>query len=126
MPAPHVPATSQLVVELLVTNLDRAVAFYLDLGFAEVERHDRFVALAWEEHLFFLDERADLPPLAADAPTRANVRIMVPDVDAHWQQALARGVRVAAPIADRSYGLRDFTIVDPDGFGVRFATRLTE
>jgi hypothetical protein len=31
---------------------------------------------------------------------------------------------VLAPIADRDYGLRDFTIADPDGFGVRFGTRI--
>jgi hypothetical protein len=31
---------------------------------------------------------------------------------------------VLAPIADREYGLRDFTIADPDGFGVRFGTRI--
>jgi hypothetical protein len=34
------------------------------------------------------------------------------------------GARVLAPIADRDYGLRDFTIADPDGFGIRFATRI--
>jgi hypothetical protein len=28
------------------------------------------------------------------------------------------------PLADRYYGLRDFAIADPDGFGVRFATVL--
>jgi hypothetical protein len=27
-------------------------------------------------------------------------------------------------IGDRYYGLRDFTIADPDGFGVRFASPL--
>jgi hypothetical protein len=27
-------------------------------------------------------------------------------------------------VADRDYGLRDFTIADPDGFGIRFATRI--
>jgi NAD(P)H-dependent FMN reductase len=31
---------------------------------------------------------------------------------------------VVSPIADRYYGLRDFTIADPDGFGVRFASTL--
>jgi len=34
------------------------------------------------------------------------------------------GARVIDPIAERYYGLRDFTIADPDGFGIRFATRL--
>jgi uncharacterized glyoxalase superfamily protein PhnB len=53
-----------------------------------------------------------------------NVRVMVPDVDAVWQRVNALGLHVVAPLADRAYHLRDFTIVDPDGFGVRFATRL--
>jgi hypothetical protein len=34
------------------------------------------------------------------------------------------GARVIIPIGDRYYGLRDFTIADPDGFGVRFASPL--
>jgi hypothetical protein len=34
------------------------------------------------------------------------------------------GARVVVPIADRYYGLRDFIVVDPDGFGVRFASTL--
>ena len=33
--------------------------------------------------------------------------------------------RVIKPIADRYYGLRDFTIADPDGFGLRFGTSLS-
>ena len=27
------------------------------------------------------------------------------------------------PLEDRYYGLKDFIIADPDGFGVRFGTR---
>jgi len=34
------------------------------------------------------------------------------------------GATVVIPIADRYYGLRDFTMADPDGFGVRFASLL--
>jgi hypothetical protein len=30
------------------------------------------------------------------------------------------------PIADRYYGLRDFMIADPEGFGIRFASALHE
>ena len=71
-----------------------------------------------ENHRFFLEPRPDLPA-PADHP-QANVRIMVPAVDEYAQL----GARVIKPIADRHYGLRDFTIADPDGFGLRFGTRL--
>ena len=34
------------------------------------------------------------------------------------------GASVMVPIGDRYYGLRDFTISNPDGFGIRFASVL--
>ena len=37
-----------------------------------------------------------------------------------------RGVPVLWPLANRAYGLRDFTIAGPDGVGLCCATRLTD
>jgi catechol 2,3-dioxygenase-like lactoylglutathione lyase family enzyme len=120
--AGYVDPTEQLVVELFVRDAARAKAFYERLGFTVLEDRGDFVELTWEGHRLFLDERPDLPP--PPAHPRANVRVMVPDVDRYWVLAQELSARVLAPIADRDYGLRDFTIVDPDGFGVRFGTRL--
>ena len=64
-------------------------------------------------------ELSEAPPFPL-----ANVRVMVPNVDDLWALASRLGVRVVLPIADRYYGLRDFTVADPDGFGIRFATLL--
>jgi len=119
----YVEPTDQLVVEVFVRDMQRSMAFYLELGFELVEDRGEFVDLAWDGHHLYLDERDDLPDLHPGVPT-ANVRIMVPDVDAYWTRAVAGGAHVLAPIADRDYGLRDFTILDPDGLGLRFATRL--
>ena len=121
MAAPYVPGTEQLVVEIHVRSLDRAVDFYRGLGFEILDRKGGFAVVTWEGHRLFLDERPHHePPPAA----QANVRVMVPDVDAWWRRATGMGARVLAPITDRNYGLRDFTIADPDGFGIRFATRI--
>jgi uncharacterized glyoxalase superfamily protein PhnB len=49
---------------------------------------------------------------------------MVSDVDEYWKRVNEMGARIIVPLADRYYGLRDFTIADPDGFGVRFASVL--
>ena len=119
----YVEPTEQLVVEVFVRDMHRSKAFYLDVGFELIEDRGEFVDLAWEGHHLYLDERDDLPALHPGVPM-ANVRIMVPDVDAYWARAVASGVQVLAPIDDREYGLRDFTILDPDGVGLRFATRL--
>ena len=106
---------------MYVRDLDRALDFYQRLGFELLSRHDRFAALTWEGHRFFLDERPSYEPPSSP---QANVRVMVPDVDACWRRATGMAARVLAPIADRDYGLRDFTVSDPDGFGIRFATRI--
>lgn len=112
--------TEQLVVEVTVRDLGRSLALYEALGFTLERRDGGFAALRWGERRLFLDECADLPPL--DGPARANVRVIVPDVDAVWKVARSLGLVVERPTADRYYGLRDFTVLDPDGFGLRFAS----
>ena len=120
----YVDSTDQLVTEIFVRDIRKSTEFYRRLGFELVRDDGDFVELTWEGHLLFLDERPDMGPVP-DAP-QANVRVMVPDVDRFWELAQQMGARVLAPIADKYYGLRDFAIADPDGFAVRFATRLEE
>lgn len=114
---------AQLVVEVMVRDLERSLALYTALGFAVERRDGGFAVLRWGERRLFLAAHADLA--APSGPTRANLRILVPDVDRLWLLAQAQGMSVERPIADRDYGLRDFTVVDPDGFGLRFASWLS-
>ena len=126
----YVDPTEQLVTEIIVSDIKRSTAFYRRLGFALLRDGGGFVELTWEEHQLFLDERSAGPEgdqAALSAPQQvppANIRVMVPNVDDYWRLAQDLSARIVAPIADRSYGLRDFTIADPDGFGVRFASIL--
>ena len=120
----YVPPEQQLVVEIFVRDAACSKAFYQQLGFEMSEDRGTFIVLTWEGHELFLDERSDLatPP----SVPQANVRVMVADVDGYWARAQAMGAPVLVPIADRDYGLRDFTILDPDGFGLRFGSRLQD
>lgn len=118
----YVAPTSQLVVEIFVRDIARSAEFYRRFGFTVVEDKGSFISLTWEGHLLFLDERREIAPPAEHPP--ANVRIMVPDVERLWRFAVELGAPVFSPIADRDYGIRDFTLLDPDGFGLRFASRL--
>jgi catechol 2,3-dioxygenase-like lactoylglutathione lyase family enzyme len=126
----YVPATHQLVTEILVRDVRRSTDFYQSLGFTLLRNDGDFVELAWEDHRLFLAEttafhqgmQVNIGPRAA-VPV-AGIRVMVPNVDDYWKKARDIGAPIVIPIADRSYGLRDFTIGDPDGFAVRFATRL--
>lgn len=110
----------QLVVEIIVRNLDTSLAFYTGLGFTLQRRDDGFAVLRLGARRVFLDQCTDLPRL--HGPSRANVRIITPDVDQIWAKVQALGVPVQRPIAYRTYGLRDFTVSDPDGFELRFAS----
>ena len=112
----------QLVLEVMVRDLERSLAIYTALGFTLDRRDGGFAALRWGDRPLFLDERVDLP--APTGPGRANVRILVPDVDRLWAVAHSLNLPVERPIANRYYGLRDFTVLDPDGFGLRFASWL--
>ena len=122
MTGPRVERAEQLVLEINVSDIHRSLAQYTALGF-ELDRHDDgFAVLRWEDRRLFLSESRDLPPF--DGTSRGNVRIIVADVDAVWQRVRELGMPIEREIADRSYGLRDFSVLDPDGFGLRFASIL--
>src|SRR5688500_17631017 len=124
----YVDSTEQLVTEIMVKDIRHSTNFYRLLGFQLLRDGGDFVELAWEDHRLFLAEISavhDLPELPlqpAPAFPSANVRVMVRDVDHYWKIANDIGAKIIVPIADRYYGLRDFTIADPDGFGIRFAS----
>ncbi len=122
----YVEPTEQLVTAMFVRDISRSVEFYRKLGFSLVRDDGGFVELAWEGHLLFLnDEYKDELP-ASPGPLQGNIRVMVPNVDDYWVLAQKMAARVLWPIADRTYGLRDFMVADPDGYGVRFATKLSD
>ena len=126
----YVDPTEQLVTEIMVRDIKRSTAFYRRLGFTLLRDGGGFVELTWEEHQLFLDEHSagpagDQAAMSAPQPfPPANIRVMVPNVDDYWQLAQDIGAQIVEPIADRSYGLRDFIIADLDGFGLRFASVL--
>ena len=127
----YVNPTEQLVTEIVVRDIRRSIAFYQRLGFNLLRDGGDFVELTWEDHRLFLAELSafrDAPDAALPTPTfpLANVRVMVRNVDEYWKLVNEIGAQIIIPLADRYYGLRDFTIADPDGFGVRFASLLPE
>ena len=126
----YVDSTEQLVTEIVVRDIGRSVEFYERRGFRLLRDGGDVVELTWEDHRLFLAELSafrDAPDAAPVTPSPfpfANVRVMVPDVDECWRRVNEVGARIIVPLGDRYYGLRDFTIADPDGFGVRFASVL--
>ena len=128
----YVDPTEQLVTEIVVRDVQRSARFYRLLGFVLLRDGGDFVELTWENHRLFLAQPSAFHEVdrveSSEVPQfpRANLRVMVPNVDDYWTRANDIGAQIVVPIDDRYYGLRDFIIADPDGFGIRFASKLDD
>ncbi len=120
----YVEAAEQLIVELYVRDVKQSTAFYERLGFKAVRKEPAFVELGWSDSRLYLEQIPGQP--APPATLVANLRIMVVDVDRYWNLCQAMKLPVRRAIGDRYYGLRDFTVVSPDGIGLRFASKLKQ
>jgi resuscitation-promoting factor RpfA len=113
---------SGITVTLLISDLSRSIVFYRDiLGFREVDA-GRGTAV-----LEFGDARVLLRVVEGATPTQRLVQMLleVPDVDATYQQLLARGVSfLHRPRRVGQYEqleLRAAAFRDPDGHGIAIA-----
>lgn len=109
--------SAQLVTELPVRSLAESLSFYRTAGFKLARATATFGVLSWGDRYLYLIERAG----AAEGPDPASIRVIVADVDAFFARAGQLGWRIRHPLADRGYGLRDFVVLDPDGYELRFA-----
>jgi len=115
----------QVVPALRITDCARSKAFYVDgLGF-HIEWEHRF-----EPHLpVFMRVSRDglafyLTEHEGDCQVGGLVHLYVPDVDAWYAECLRKGVPVKEAPNESLEGLRDMTVVDPDGNQLRIGTRL--
>jgi len=53
-------------------------------------------------------------------PAASKVYFQVASVDAYYSTVTQAGAKVAVPLGDRPYGMRDFRIVDPSGNELSF------
>jgi uncharacterized glyoxalase superfamily protein PhnB len=122
-------SSSGLAPELFVRDLTASIRFYEQaLGFSVVRQDAEFAVLSLGPARIQLvvSEQSDVQVKAwLDGGPRGlgvNVRTIVDDVDALYDRAQRHGVPILRPIGDRFYELRDFTLADPDGFVLSFAS----
>jgi catechol 2,3-dioxygenase-like lactoylglutathione lyase family enzyme len=129
-----------LVPELDVSDLAQSLEFYVGLiGFAvRYERpEERFAYLTLDRAHLMLEEakgpgrRFRLAPLERPYGRGVNFQITVADAAALHERVLAAGLVPQLPIEERWYrldrgeiGLRQFALLDPDGYLLRFVTEL--
>jgi len=54
------------------------------------------------------------------------ISVLVADVDAHYDRAVAAGARIASRLRDESQGIRTYEALDPEGHRWRFLQRVRE
>lgn len=68
------------------------------------------------------------PPIEIDAHKHQSLGMpsahFLRNYNSLWHEANRLQLKIGTSIVDRSYGLRDFVLVDPAGFGLRFAQAL--
>lgn len=101
-----------------VSDLQRSIDFYAQrLGFHEERRFDCFAVVRRDACRIGLSAPGDP---RQGVPGAGEVYIVCDEVDEHWRAIVQAGVTVDANPRDQDYGMRDFTLRDPDGNVITF------
>lgn len=96
---------------LLVPDVPATAAFYRRiLGFTSDPG-----AATPEYTVVWRDNAAVHLAKGEDAPTGVRIFFWVKDVNTLYEEVLKRGAAIAVPIQTRPYGIRDFSMHDPNG-----------
>ena len=112
------------VVPVLATDdVPKTAAYYRDiLGFGV---DDSFSgpdwAMLWANQCqLFLS----LNPSAAATAAGQEVLICVPGVDAIYERHKAKGAKIVSELENKPWGLREYTVEDPNGYHLRFESHI--
>jgi uncharacterized glyoxalase superfamily protein PhnB len=129
------PHFAKLTPNLLVSSVERSLAFYVDtLGFERgltVPDQPPLVfasVTSGSVEIFFNDAAAatrEYPGFAGRAIGATGTLFieMQGGVDA-FHDRLKTSVKIAMPLVTQFYGMREFAIEDPDGYVITFAERV--
>jgi lactoylglutathione lyase len=121
--------SSALRVEIFPADLDVSVSFYVDVLAFDVVRDERYAsppyaALRRGHVRLGLSAR---PPIADPErrrpPAGVELVLEVDDLQAERRRVAAAGWPVTEDVTLRPWGLRDFRLLDPDGYYWRLTTR---
>ncbi len=115
----------QLHPGLAVSDIPTAVEFYVKkLGFEEGftwGEPPNFAGVNLGKVQLFLGKGVPTP-----SPYPAIAYFRVGDADQLYEFHCANGVEITQPIGDRPYGLRDYTVLDLDGYSLTFGHHLMQ
>lgn len=131
---------SKLIPEMTVSNLEESLKFYKTAGFkVEYERpENKFSFISFGEIQFMLQEDSgsdkwDVAPLVHPYGNGINFQLEVDDVDSVYNCLKGNGYKIAFEMeenwyrqGDRLLGNKEFLVMDPDGYLLRFSEDLGE
>ena len=113
-PSKHGVNFGRVAVTVSVKNVDRALAFYVDLlGFRKTfENGDPvgFIILKKDAAEIHITKSPN-----HQASTQNVAHLLVEDAEALYQHLEANEVRIVKGIRDANFGLKTFVMADPDG-----------
>lgn len=121
--------TEALRCELFPANLDASIAFYVGVLRFRLVRDERsapdpYAALErGGVHLGLAARPAIADPGPRRPPTGVELVIEVDDLAAEHDHVRVAGWPVDEALTDRPWGLRDFRLLDPDGYYWRVTSR---
>jgi catechol 2,3-dioxygenase-like lactoylglutathione lyase family enzyme len=106
----------QVAPVLAVPDVPATAAFYRSmLGFrSDTGAEAPEYAVVWRDNAAIHFARG------VAAPTGVRIFCWVKDVNALYEEVVERGVAIDVPIGTRDYGVRDFSVRDPNGVAVVF------
>lgn len=126
-------ASMSIRFELFVRDMDTAIAFYTGvLGFGLIREDPEYSSLRRGGVVLGLGPVSKLPSEGgyftrdmAELRRGLGVEIVleVDDLDAYYSRVLASGYPIREPLRERPWGLRDFRVVDHDGYYLRITSR---
>lgn len=130
------PHFKKLTPNLLVSDVSRSLAFYIEvLGFTRgmtVPDEAPFVFASVTSdavEIFFNDAAVAVKeyPAFAGRPIGATATMFIEMEGVDALHARLEGkVTIAMPLVTQWYGLKEFAIVDPDGYLITFAERMQQ
>lgn len=118
------PALRTLSAVLVVGDVARAIGFYVDkIGCIECFRvgdPPNYAAVEREALVLSLMPASRAPA----ALGQAHLHVMVTGLDDLHAEIAGRGVAIEVPPTDFDYGLREFSLRDPDGNRITFGEEI--
>lgn len=115
---------------LIVSSVRRSAEFYRDkLGFeidfiheGRIANQPNYAVVKRDRLEVHFESYEHDHALVSEPKVGCGIYFMVADVDALHSEFQARGVEVKWPPTDQDYGIRDFKVLDCDGYQLLFGS----